>query len=235
MKKTNPEIEVSPVVLDSWQEILDIIADIIGVPAALIMRLVDENIEVFAASNSAGNPYQPGDKEHFWESGLYCETVIRTNEKLLVPDALADEEWKNNPDVKLNMTSYLGFPIVLPDEKPFGTICVLDNKHNQYSEIIERLILKFRDLIESNLELIYVNQILGDKNRQLTDYLMEIQALRGLVPICPNCKSIRDQQGEWRAIEEYLISHPEANFSHNICPHCMKKLYPDYDYYEDTQ
>ena len=39
-----------------------------------------------------------------------AKTVIKTKDKLLVPDALADVDWKNNPDVKLNMVSYLGFP-----------------------------------------------------------------------------------------------------------------------------
>jgi len=87
--------------------------------------------------------------------------------------------------------------------------------------------LKFKNIIENNLELIYMNQSLGDKNRRLTDYLMEIQAFRGIVPICSNCKAIRDQKGQWQPIEHYLIKHPEADFSHGMCPNCMKKLYPD--------
>ncbi len=104
-------------------------------------------------------------------SGLYCERVIETRDKLQVPDALADENWKHNPDIKLNMISYLGFPILLPDNTPFGTICVLDNKANEFSEMIEQLMLKFRSQIESHLELIYMNIVLGDKNKRLKDYL----------------------------------------------------------------
>ena len=73
-----------------------------------------------------------------------------------------------------------------------------------------------------------MNQVLGDKNKRLTDYLMELQALRGIVPICANCKSIRDAQDNWHPIEHYLIKHPEANFSHGICPKCAKKLYPEF-------
>ena len=88
--------------------------------------------------------------------------------------------------------------------------------------------LKFRSLIESHLEMIYMNQILGDKNKRLTDYLMELQALRDLIPICSNCKCIRDDQENWHPIEHYLIRHPEAEFSHSICPKCMKTLYPDF-------
>lgn len=48
---------------------------------------------------------------------------------------------------------------------------------------------------------------------------------RGLVCVCLNRKSIKDPRGGWRPIEQYLIRHPEADFSHGICPECMKKLY----------
>jgi hypothetical protein len=221
------EIVIPEDIVKGWQEIINILAQIAGVPVALIMRLQGPDIEVFVSSESEGNPYHPGDKEYFWGSGLYCETVIKTTGKLLVPNALVDNKWKSNPDIKLNMVSYLGFPILLPNKRPFGTICLLDSKTNEYSKTLEQLMLKFRDLIESHLEMIYTNQILGDKNKRLQDYLMEIQALRGMVSICSNCKSIRNQQGEWHPIDYYLIKHPEAEFSHSMCPKCMKKLYPD--------
>lgn len=221
-------IDVPANILDNWQEIVNILAELTNIPVALIMRFVAPDIEIIVSSNSEGNPYHTGDKETLYESGLYCETVLKTQDKLLVPNALADANWKNNPDVKLNMISYLGFPILLPDKKPFGTICVLDTKPNEYSKTTEKLMLKFRSLLESQLEMIYMNQILGDKNKRLTDYLMELQALRGLVPICANCKSIRDNQNNWHPIEHYFIRHPEAEFSHSICPNCMNKLYPNH-------
>jgi GAF domain-containing protein len=228
MADNEVQMEVPADILANWQEIANILAEILRIPAALIMRFVDPHIEVFVSSNSEGNPYHPGDKEMLFGSGLYCETVLKTQDRLLVPDALADANWKNNPDVKLNMISYLGFPILLPNKTPFGTICVLDNKANEYSETTEKLMLKFRYLIESHLEMIFLNQTLGDKNRRLTDYLMELQAFRGLVPICANCKSIRDDQNNWHPIEHYLVKHPVADFSHGICPECVKKLYPEF-------
>jgi GAF domain-containing protein len=228
MMKNMVKMEIPTDILGNWQEIANILAELIKIPAALIMRFTDPKIEVFVSSNSEGNPYHPGDKETLFGSGLYCETVIKTKNKLHIPDALADAKWKNNPDVKLNMISYLGFPIQWPHNEPFGTICVLDNKPNEYSKTTEKLMMQFRGLIESHLEIIYINKILGDKNKRLTDYLMELQALRGLVSICGNCKSIRDDKNNWRPIEEYLIQHPVADFSHGICPKCMKKHYPEF-------
>lgn len=221
------KIEIPENTFKMWQDIVDMLAEIIGIPAALIMRLVEPDIEVFVTSRSDGNPYHKGDHEHFSGSGLYCETVINTNDELLIPNALVDENWKNNPDIEFNMISYLGFPINLPDGKPFGTICVLDNKENAYSERYEYLIQNFRDIVQAHLELIYTNTILGEKNKSLSDYLEEVRILRGIVPICSFCKKIRDEEGKWSELEAYVSKHSEAQFSHGFCPECGKKHYGD--------
>lgn len=221
--------DIDASIQEDWQEMVDIMAQICKVKAALIMRMKAPYIEVCIASQSEDNPYHPGDKEYFDGSGLYCETVISTKKTLCVPNALADMQWINNPDVALNMISYLGFPLLLPDGTPFGTLCVLDDKRNEYSALIEQLMMKFKHLIESQLELIWMNKVLGDSNRQLKDYLNEIHALRGFVSICSHCKAIRDNNGVWHPIEQYLVNHPTADFSHGMCPVCMKKLYPDYN------
>jgi GAF domain-containing protein len=215
-------------ILDSWQDIVDLLVDLIDVPAALIMHVHDPDIEVFVASRNESNPYVAGDSEHVWGSGLYCETVLKTKEKLLLPDARLDPGWDHNPDIELGMISYLGLPIMLPDGEPFGTICVLDNRPNGYSARYEALLAKMRDLIESELEMVHVNQILGDEHRRLSDYLGELQALRGLVAICSHCKSLRDEGGAWHPIEEYLVDHPHADFTHSICPTCMKEHYSEF-------
>ncbi len=94
-----------------WQGLIDTLAEVVDVRVGLIMRVVDADIEVFLASKTTGNPYHPGEREKLIGSGLYCETVLRERAGLLVPDAPADERWKNNPDLKLGMVSYLGFPI----------------------------------------------------------------------------------------------------------------------------
>lgn len=135
-----------------FQLMLDLLAKIIHVPSALIMHLSGDEISVFASSVSEGNPYKVGDKEHFDGSGLYCEYVIKSNDMLLVPNALEDDDWKNNPDVKIDMISYLGLPILLPNGEPFGTICVLDNKTNAYSDLYICLLKMMRDLVEHYLK-----------------------------------------------------------------------------------
>ena len=232
MLNNNP-LKFSKETIEKWQEIVDIVSNIIEIPAGLIMRLNDPYIEVFVSSDSEGNPYHPGDKEKVWDSGLYCETVVKSKDKLLVQNALRDEKWKKKPDIKLNMVSYLGFPILLPDGTPFGTICVLDTKENSYSDIYEKLIQKFRNVIQSDIQLQYMNKILGDENRQLDDYIQEIKTLREFVHICSHCKRIRDEKGNWSSIESYLRNKNNQYLSHGICPKCAEKYYPEYGLYDD--
>ncbi|MCB2193006.1 MAG: DUF3365 domain-containing protein [Deltaproteobacteria bacterium] len=55
----------------------------------------------------------------------------------------------------------------------------------------------------------------------------ELRTLSGLLPICSHCKKIRDDQGDWQVLEEYIVHHSEADFSHGLCPDCLAKYYPD--------
>jgi CRP-like cAMP-binding protein len=55
-----------------------------------------------------------------------------------------------------------------------------------------------------------------------------IRTLGALLPICANCKKIRDENNLWISIEEYITDHSEAEFSHSICPGCAENLYPDF-------
>jgi len=62
---------------------------------------------------------------------------------------------------------------------------------------------------------------------ELEKALSEVKTLSGLFPICSSCKRIRDDKGYWNQIESYIHEHSDAQFSHSICPDCIKKLYPD--------
>ncbi|HPG50756.1 MAG TPA: hypothetical protein PLA65_11085 [Spirochaetota bacterium] len=66
-------------------------------------------------------------------------------------------------------------------------------------------------------------------NKNLQTTLDEVKLLKGFLPICASCKNIRNDQGYWEQIEQYISSHSEAEFTHTLCPDCIKKLYPDHD------
>ena len=70
------------------------------------------------------------------------------------------------------------------------------------------------------LVVIFTTIVLYLKQRQ-------IKTLKGLVPICASCKSIRNDKGYYEKLEKYISDHTEANFSHDLCPDCIKKLEPE--------
>jgi sigma-B regulation protein RsbU (phosphoserine phosphatase) len=61
--------------------------------------------------------------------------------------------------------------------------------------------------------------------RELQTASAHIRDLEGLLPICSNCKSIRDDQGVWHSIEDYIAERSPTTFSHGVCPVCLKKHY----------
>src|SRR5258708_4443838 len=135
-------IQVPSEVIQKWQELIDLLAEVLHVPSALIMKVEPPNIRVFVRSESEGNPYER-DELACLNTGLYCETVMKTRQLLLVPDALADEKWNANPDIKLGMISYMGVPVAWPNGNIFGTICVLDGRPNQYGELYRKLLFQY--------------------------------------------------------------------------------------------
>jgi len=196
--------------LMKWQEIADLIAAIMRVPAALIMKTENEMMEVFTSGKTENNPYKVGDKEHWY--GLYCETVIKTQKKLHIPNALKDKRWDKNPDINRGMIAYLGYPINFPDQKPFGTLCVLDNQERHFSADNERLLLQFKKVIELDLALIFSLGLKGNYSnadiiQKLSHDNEEYQAA---------IESLKDTQ------EELLSSAEKLKHSHDLMNYIIK-------------
>lgn len=82
-------------------------------------------------------------------------------------------------------------------------------------------------------ELAWTNKRLMKKNQKLERALEEIETLKGLLPVCSNCKKIRNidadtkMQSSWISLEAYLHEHTAAEVTHSICPQCMAELYPE--------
>jgi len=92
------------------------------------------------------------------------------------------------------------------------------------------------DLEKSNSALrvqIRLRQIALKKNAELIGKLQsaleEVKTLSGLIPICAHCKNIRDDEGFWRRIEDYISTRTTAEFSHGICPDCIEEHYPKFN------
>ena len=74
------------------------------------------------------------------------------------------------------------------------------------------------------------NRGIRGSNRDITENkkaFEELKILKGFLSICASCKMIRDKNGNWTQIEQYIRDHSEAEFSHGICPECTQKMYPE--------
>lgn len=77
-------------------------------------------------------------------------------------------------------------------------------------------------------ELRQKNEELERTMTEREEAMKKIKVLSGLIPICANCKKVRSDKGYWNQIEVYIAEHSEADFTHSLCPDCIKKLYPQY-------
>ncbi len=89
--------------------------------------------------------------------------------------------------------------------------------------------------LETHLALRNLQKQLETQNTQLQEALDNVKTLRGLLPICANCKKIRDDGGYWNQIEDYLEQHTDALFSHGLCPQCETELYGDEKWYQEIK
>jgi PAS domain S-box-containing protein len=88
---------------------------------------------------------------------------------------------------------------------------------------IQKIIASFADITERKLAETERERLI----KELQYALENVKTLQGLIPICANCKKIRDDKGYWNQVEWYISAHTEAKFSHGICPDCAKKIYSD--------
>jgi hypothetical protein len=110
----------------------------------------------------------------------------------------------------------------------FRTFLRVKDELRQLNEVLEQRIAERTAAL--SLEVSERKRYGKERDRvvaELQEALTKINALTGLLPTCASCKRIRDGEGNWIQMEQYIQNHSEAKFSHGICPECVKKLYPD--------
>jgi len=75
-----------------------------------------------------------------------------------------------------------------------------------------------------------VEEALIEQNNELRKAIEHIKTLQGIIPICSHCKKIRNDEGYWNQVEDYIAKYADVQFSHSICPDCMKIYYRDHLY-----
>ena len=107
------------------------------------------------------------------------------------------------------------------------------NKHFRFTSVplgdyfittgddITEFIEEQETLQETNLDL---ERLIKQRNEKLKKKDEEIRILKGIIPICSYCHKIRNEEGAWDRLEEYISKHSDAQFSHGICPSCLIKV-----------
>jgi len=91
---------------------------------------------------------------------------------------------------------------------------------------------RLRSEANRSLQLEIAERVRSEKEKEelivkLQTSLDQVKTLQGLLPICMNCKKIRDDKGYWQQVEIYLHEHsPELQFSHGLCPECAEAMFP---------
>ncbi len=213
------KLRIPAIALMKWRNIADLLAEVAAVPAATINMLEEEDMRVIGVSQGPDRPFEQDTLIKLKGGGkIYFAAVIQAREKLIVPDARQSDFWKTSDGAKAGYIAYAGVPVFYPDGDIFGSICLFDRKANTFEGPVLRLMEEFSEIITGHLSLIA-------KNTQLEDTLKEVRTLQGLIPICANCKKIRDDKGFWQKVEVYLEARSNARFTHGLCEECIQKLY----------
>lgn len=90
---------------------------------------------------------------------------------------------------------------------------------------VDYLMKPCNSLILKSKVQVFIN--LYNMKMKLQDALKEVNVLSGYLPICSYCHNVKDDEGYWQQVEEYISSHSELMFSHGLCPDCLEREFPD--------
>jgi GAF domain len=135
---THKDLVIPDEILQKWQSIVNIMADVLQVPVAMINKLERPFITVLRSSASNGKFFREGQHIELNDSdaflGTYCQLVVTKKAALRIPNAVKSEQWNQGLGSRFGYISYMGLPLLLPDGGIYGTICVVDTRENGYNE-----------------------------------------------------------------------------------------------------
>ncbi len=87
--------------------------------------------------------------------------------------------------------------------------------------------------LRTNIEMaLYKHRMEKEREKLMTELkeaLATVKVLKGLLPICAECKQIRDDgSGEWNKFEDFIRENSEAEFTHGVCPSCKERTLQEY-------
>ena len=198
----------------TYDDITALAAFICNAPIALI-SLVDSDRQWFKSKQGL-NVDQTSREVSF------CSHAILGEDIMVVEDALKDRRFDKNPLVTCapNIRFYAGVPLLTSERHALGTLCVIDKRPRKLSKKQQAQLKALARQVVVQLEYRRVSF-------RLADALSKIERMNGLIPICSYCKGIRNDDGFWSSIEQFIEQHSEAELTHGICDACMQTHYPE--------
>lgn len=176
-------------------------------------------------------PYEVDEKDKFTEfppGKTLTAYVIKTGKSLLSTEEVTEDLIKEGEMEIIGAPSkiWLGTPLKI-EGKVIGVVAVQSyTDASLYTEQDMKILEFVADEIALAIEHKRIEEEKEKLIKNLQNALKKIKTLSGLLPICSNCKKIRDDKGHWHEVETHVRKHSNADFSHTLCPDCMKKLYP---------
>lgn len=103
----------------------------------------------------------------------------------------------------------------------------LGNKSGDFTDEDAEIANVFGELAAISLMKSRSIDMLKEKTESLEKALSEVKTLHSVLPVCSNCKEVRDDEGAWSKLEAYIEANSDTQFTHGICPDCLKKHYPE--------
>jgi len=215
---------------DAYDDLVKLAAYICGTPISTV-TLVDAERQWFKARVGFTHNGDPRDQS-------ICAHAIMDDELFIVPDTTLDPRFRDfaavlhGPKIRF----YAGAQLRDRDGFNIGTLCVIDNQARELTseqkdaltilsrQVMAQMELKrnLHDLKMSLIERDIVEEAKSQLIEELERALEQVNTLTGLLPICAWCKKVRDDNGYWDEVENYVAEHSTATFSHGICPECSR-------------
>lgn len=225
--KSNTLSLIPSEILNQWQKLVDFLAKFLKMDMAFIAMVNPPKIQVVTITKDNPHGFKGG--EIISIAGRFCEKTVQIGKMHVVEDLRTEEIWRNSPESKTGLNSYLGLPLYWSDGQAFGTFCLKNKDAHSYNDDTVSIMENYRqmiqahlELVEKNIQLYNLNEELTKKYSELTKLLTENRILKEFLPICAKCKKIRDENGIWHSLEQYISAHTNTVFSHGLCDECAK-------------
>ena len=198
----------------SYDDITNIASSVCSTPIALL-SLIDTDRQWFKSKVGVEIQETPRD----WS---FCAHAIHSSDPLIIPDALMDDRFRDNPLVcgDPNIRLYAGFPLENSKALRVGTLCVIDRVPRQLNDkecgvmkALARQVVSFLELRKKSINLIESFCAHTEKNR--------------MISTCSYCRKAKDINGQWMHLDKYLSQRSNLNFTHGICDACIEQHFPE--------